>query len=110
MGDGYRVLGVGNRESRRSPAPDTQHPLVLPARLADARDHPVERQLAEADAAHPELPQEGSGAAAALAAVLRAHLELRRALALLDHGLTSHRVLSLKTQVMSGLVRRRAKR
>src|SRR3954471_12735119 len=63
---------------------------VLPARLAHARDHPEQRQLAEADAAEAETAQEGARAPAATTAVLDADLELRLPLSLLDHGLTSH--------------------
>src|SRR5262245_33311997 len=39
----------------------------LPARLADARDHPVGRQVAETDAADAELPVHSPRAAADLA-------------------------------------------
>src|SRR5690348_7175433 len=63
----------------------------LPACLSDAGDHARERQLPEADPAQSELPQVGTRAAAALAAVMLPHRELRLPLALLDHGLTSHR-------------------
>src|SRR5688572_17286389 len=67
---------------------------LSPARLRDARDQPVQRQLTEADAADAELPNECARPAAALAAVVLPHLELRLALALLDHGFTRHYDLS----------------
>src|ERR1041384_5181640 len=56
-----------------------------PAGLDHARDVALERQLAEADAAHLEFPQEGPRAAALAAAVVAAHGELRRALGLGNH-------------------------
>src|SRR6476659_2798727 len=62
----------------------------LPARLPHARDHPEQRQLAEADAAEAEAAQEGARAPAATTPVVLPDLELRLPLALLDHGLTSH--------------------
>src|SRR3989442_10619360 len=58
--------------------------LGLPARLDDAGDVARERQLAEADAAHLELPQVRPGAAAGAAAVVLAHPELRLAIGLGD--------------------------
>src|SRR5687767_3310258 len=67
---------------------------LSPARLLDARDQPVQRQLAEADTADAELPNERAGPATALTAVVLAHHELRLALALLDHGFTRHSDLS----------------
>src|SRR3989442_15150475 len=48
-----------------------------PARLHDARDLALERQLAEAQAAHLELSEISAGAAAELAAVIGARAELR---------------------------------
>src|SRR5205807_1703367 len=47
-----------------------------PARLDDAGDVTAKRQLTEAEPAHLELAQVGAGAAAALAAVAGADLEL----------------------------------
>src|SRR6266702_1424025 len=64
--------------------------LGLPARLDDARDVARERQLAEADAAHLELPQVRPGAAAGAAAVVLAHPELRLALGLGDQRQLGH--------------------
>src|ERR1051325_8283665 len=62
----------------------------LPARLDDARDLTRERQLAEADAAHPEVPQERARPAAAMAPVVGTPLELRGPLPLLDDRLLRH--------------------
>src|SRR5262245_33806358 len=62
----------------------------LPAALDDARDLARERQLAEADAAHAEVTQERARPATAVATVVRAHLELRSALPLLDDRLLRH--------------------
>src|SRR5262245_33975913 len=56
--------------------------LPLPARLDHAGDVAGQRQLAEADAAHLELPDVGPGAAAGAAAVVLAHPELRLPLGL----------------------------
>src|SRR5581483_9753775 len=72
-----------------SPGPPPQTP-GSPARLPHARDHPLERQIAEADAAEAELPQVAARTPAALATVPLPHPELRLPLALLDHRLTSH--------------------
>src|SRR5688500_10285425 len=52
--------------------------LQLPAALGHAGDVPFERQLAEAEPAQRELPEEGARAAAPLTAVPQADLELRR--------------------------------
>src|ERR671918_614983 len=59
---------------------------LSPARLGDARDQPVQRQLAEADTADAELPNECARPAAALTAIVLPHGELGLAPALLDHG------------------------
>src|SRR5262245_21140978 len=53
--------------------------IPLPARLGQAGDVALVGHLAQADAAKPELAQVGAGAAAALAAVVVACLELGRA-------------------------------
>jgi hypothetical protein len=50
----------------------------LPARLDDAGDVTAERQVAEANAAEIELPQEGPSTTALLAAVVMTHPPLRR--------------------------------
>src|SRR6185312_8411569 len=65
----------------------------LPARLPDAGNHSVQGQVAEANPAQAEFPQECARPTAALAAVVLPHRELRLALALFDHGLTSHHTL-----------------
>src|SRR5271170_3377397 len=49
----------------------------LPARLDDAGNLPHQRQFAEAQAAHLELPQDAAAAAADAAAIAHADLELR---------------------------------
>jgi hypothetical protein len=48
----------------------------LPARLTDTGDFAAKRHLPETDAADPELPEEGTGSAAPLAAVAVTHAEL----------------------------------
>src|SRR5436309_759969 len=66
----------------------------LPARLHDARNLALERQLAEAEPAHLELPEVGARAAAQLAAVIGARAELRLTLGLHDErGLRHMRLL-----------------
>src|SRR2546430_1860387 len=53
---------------------------LSPARLRDARQLADQRALAETDPAEAELPKEAPRPAAHLAAVMRPHRELRRAL------------------------------
>src|SRR2546421_5685888 len=67
-GVGCWVLGFGG--AAMNPTPKTQHPKpsLLPARLDDARNLPLERKLAEADAAQFELAQVAARSPAALAA------------------------------------------
>src|SRR6266571_1655429 len=68
--------------------------MALPARLHDARNLALERQLAEAEPAHLELPEVGARAAAQLAAVIGARAELRLTLGLHDErGLRHMRLL-----------------
>src|SRR5688500_19232820 len=62
----------------------------LPAQLRDAGQHAQERSLPEADAAQREPSQQGARPSAHVAAVIRAHLELRSALRLCDHRLLGH--------------------
>src|SRR5256885_16206961 len=62
----------------------------LPARLHDARHLALERELAEAQPAHLELPEIRARAPAQLAPVVRARRELRRALRLHDEGGLRH--------------------
>jgi hypothetical protein len=52
----------------------------LPARLDDARDVPAKRQVAEANAAEIELPQEGPRTSTLLASVVVPDPPLRRLL------------------------------
>src|SRR4051812_5963575 len=87
----------GERRGANPPIHSSTHPpLFLPARLSDARDHSLERQLAETDSAESEATQERPRPAATSAAVVDAHLELRLPLALLDHGFTGHSSLFVK--------------
>src|SRR5207253_11407084 len=67
--------------------------VLLPTGLAHAGNLPAQRQIAEADAAQFELPQRAATAAASLAPVVAAHLELRFPLDLLDPGLLRHAVV-----------------
>src|SRR5918911_776209 len=90
-----RVLGVGSWvpvPRPLDPAPKTRNLSSLPARLDDAGDLPLQRQLAETDAAQLELAQVAAGAAAALAARVGARRELLRPLRLRDHGFLGHLV------------------
>src|SRR5262245_54648178 len=66
----------------------------LPAGLDDARDVPGQRQLAETDAAHLELPEVRPGPAALAAARVLAHRELGRALGLGDERRLGHYLAS----------------
>jgi len=59
--------------------------IELPRRLLDARDVPLERFLAEADAAQIEIAHEATRAAALEASTDHARSELRRAVCLDDH-------------------------
>src|SRR6187401_838877 len=62
----------------------------LPARLRDAGQLAQERSLPEADAAEREASDESARSTADVAAVIRAHLELRSPLRLGDHRLLGH--------------------
>src|ERR1700704_272665 len=64
--------------------------MALPARLDHAGHLALERELAEADPARLELPQEAAGPAADLAARVGARLELRRTLLLHDERGLGH--------------------
>src|SRR6266571_312830 len=66
----------------------------LPAKNTHAGDFAAEGELPEADATQLELAQRAATATAALAAVVAAHLELRRSLDLLDPALLRHAVSS----------------
>jgi hypothetical protein len=70
--------------------------MWLPARLADAGDEPRQRQLAEADSANAELSEEGARTSAPAATIVLSDAELRLPLALLNHGLSRHYLISLK--------------
>src|SRR5438034_7241853 len=66
----------------------------VPAGLAYAGDLAAEGELPEAEATQLELAQRAATATAALAAVVAAHLELRRSLDLLDPALLRHAISS----------------
>src|ERR1700755_1924370 len=78
--------------------------VLLPRGLAHARDHPEQRQLAEADAAEAEAAQERARPSAAPAAIVLTDRELRLPLALLDHGFTGP-LLLLGKRVVRGSAR-----
>src|SRR5574338_732169 len=65
--------------------------LPLPAGLAHAGDHPLQREIAEADSAQAELAQHRARAAAPLAAAHHPGLELRHALRALDPTRLRHK-------------------
>src|SRR5260221_1346398 len=69
-------------------------PTDLPACLAYPRNHPQQCELTEADSAEAEPPHESARTSAPAAPIVLPHGELRLPLALLDHGLPSHRSLS----------------
>src|SRR5687767_11021100 len=68
----------------------TSHSSFSPTRLPYSGNHPGQCQIPEADPADTELSQVRARPPAALAAVVLPHAELRLALRLFDHGLTSH--------------------
>src|SRR5690606_19542556 len=72
-----------------------------PTRLANARDLPAQRHLAEADAAEAELPVHGPRAPAALAAVAMPDLELRLPLRPLDQSLACHRGSLIQSEMIA---------
>src|SRR5262245_7333786 len=81
--------------------------LPSPAGLRDARDLPGVREVAETDAAEPELAVHRARAAAPPATGVRAHLELRLALLLLDECLLGHVVRASATGRLVGRGNRR---
>src|SRR6478672_5933716 len=68
----------------------------LPARLLDARDQALVRDLAQADAAQPELAEIRTRATAALAAVVVARRVLVRARLLYTLGSLCHLLVRLR--------------
>src|SRR6476620_10869393 len=68
----------------------------LPARLLDARDQALVRDLAQADAAQPELAEIRTRATAALAAVVVARRVLVRARLLYTLGSLGHLLVRLR--------------
>src|SRR5207247_6510659 len=101
-----RACAQAARTAPRSPAApvhaarsflrSTRNPQS-PARLRDARQLAHQRALAEADPAEAELPHEAARPAADLAAVVRPHRELGRALRFQDEAFL-RQLLLLKTQ------------
>src|SRR5688500_16296409 len=75
----------------------TAHSSFSPTRLPYPRNHPGQCQIPEANPADAELPQIRARAPAALAAVVLPHAELRLALRLFHHGLTSHSTPSMSS-------------
>ena len=67
--------------------------IVLPARLPDARDLPVQSLLPETDPAEAEFPNVGAGTTTAVAAVNPPRAELRLPFRLLDQRLLRHLTL-----------------
>src|SRR5437016_12810533 len=65
--------------------------VLLPTGFAHAGNFPAQRELAETNAAQPELAERPSAASAALAPVVAAHLELRLPLDLLHPRPLRHR-------------------
>src|SRR5207249_9884443 len=68
----------------------------LPTGFAHAGNFPAQRELAETDAAQPELAERPPAAAAPLAPVIGAHLELRLPLDLLHPRLLRHPVSPMR--------------
>src|SRR3989441_11425717 len=66
----------------------------LPTGLAHAGDFPAQRELTETDATQLELAERAPAAAAPLAAVIAAHLELRLPFDLLNPALLRHAMVS----------------
>src|SRR5947209_5320472 len=68
-------------------------PAPSPARLGHARDRALMGEVAQADAAEPELLEDRARAAAAVAARVVAHPELLRAPLLVHQSLLGHQSL-----------------
>src|SRR3990172_282720 len=73
------------------PVPSFPNSLVLPAGLDHARDLALVGELAQADPAQPELPEDGARTPAPPAARVLAHLELGLALPLNEQRLLRQR-------------------
>src|SRR5438552_6918448 len=80
------ISATGSMTLIRDPRP------LLPAGLAHAGDFPAQRKLTETDAAQLELAQRAAAPAAALAAVVAPHFELRAPLHPLHPRLLRHEV------------------
>src|SRR5664280_1573588 len=85
------VVRAGPWPGRLSGRVSQERPL--PAGLADARELASACEFAHTDSAQAELAVERARPAAAGAAVVRPHRELRYALGLGDHRLLSHFIL-----------------
>src|SRR5439155_22947928 len=68
--------------------------VLLPTGFAPAENLPAQRELAETNTAQPELAERPATAAAPLAPVVAAHLELRLPLDLLHPRLLRHPMVS----------------
>ena len=71
-------------------------PMNLPASLDHSRDFAHQGEVAEADAADAEAAQVRARTTAAVAAVVRAHLEFRASLGLRNPGFLGHVSLSFE--------------
>src|SRR3954447_7886312 len=83
------LLAVGRRVSM-SATGSVSISSLLPRAFRHAGDHALVGELAQADAAEPELLEHGTRTAAAIAARVVAHLELRGAGGLHPQGLLRH--------------------
>src|SRR5207247_8158650 len=72
--------------------------VLLPTGFAHAGNFPAQRELAETNAAQPELAERPPAAAAALAPVVAPHLELRLPLDLFHPRLLRHPMVSSATE------------
>src|SRR2546427_11339928 len=68
--------------------------VLLPTGFAHAGNFPAQRELAETNAAQPELAEGAPAATAALAPVIAPHLELRLPLDLFHPRLLRHPIVS----------------
>src|SRR5207249_2323149 len=91
---GHHALGRRDERAAHAGEQRWDRCACLPARLRDARHLALEGELAEAQAAHLELADEGARAPAQLAAVVAARLELRRPLRLHDEGGLRHNLIA----------------
>jgi len=96
----YRAAEIASRD-RRNPlvgrrSLDAIRPKPLPTSLDHSRNFTLQGEIAEADATDTETAQVRPRAAAAIAAVVAAHFELRAPLGLRDPGFLCHVSLSFE--------------